>query len=287
MALTDNRVPSRFKPLISRIIGHVARKLSLVLLILFLLILLLRTGVLKEQAPTIPGLLDLSGAIVRNVTAVRDVVVSFSDNVFVYFQTQNALIQENRLLREHLQRMNKLENQLLQSESENLRLRQYKGSDMYASHISLSTKLHFRTPLRYFSSAVIPVGTNDGVFQGQVALSDNILIGRVAVVGTNFAELLLVSDVNSRVPVYLEMSGQRGILSGQLDRRLELLYFNDISQVNVGELILTSGDGQYYPADIMVAKVTEVKRGKVFAEMLASPSVYKPIDLLNGLGSQN
>jgi len=66
----------------------------------------------------------------------------------------------------------------------------------------------------YARAVLLSLGPNHSVTKGQVALDDRGLVGRVTEVGTRSARVLLITDINSRVPVTLESSRARALLVG-------------------------------------------------------------------------
>ena len=106
--------------------------------------------------------------------------------------------------------------------------------------------------------AVINSGNNNGLETGQIALFDNQLIGTIIDVGTRHATLLLVTDVNASIPVITQNSGERAILKGNNSSEPTLHFVSTHNKIAVGEKIVTSGDGRFYPAGIVVGRVSDV-----------------------------
>ena len=88
------------------------------------------------------------------------------------------------------------------------------------------------------------------------------LVGRIAGVGEKTSRVILLTDNNSRVPVIIQPSGQRAILSGDNSALPALEFVDDPSAVAAGDLVVSSGDGAVFPAGLVVGKVvlTDTKR---------------------------
>lgn len=108
----------------------------------------------------------------------------------------------------------------------------------------------------YARNLMVNAGSGTGVERGQAAITGAGLVGRVVEVGTRAARILLVTDLNSRVPVIVERSRQRAILSGDNSERPLLEYLDPASPVRVGDRIITSGEGGVFPPDLPVGVVS-------------------------------
>jgi rod shape-determining protein MreC len=117
-------------------------------------------------------------------------------------------------------------------------------------------------------------GTQNGVFKGQSVLTDDGLLGQTTRVGPWSAEIILVTDPEHAVPVQIERTGARTIAVGAGDASaLALPYLPANADIQVGDLLLTSGLGGVFPAGYPVARVAEVKRDAVqpLAQVRATP----------------
>lgn len=121
----------------------------------------------------------------------------------------------------------------------------------------------------YAHSALINVGAQDDVQRDQAVISGKGLIGRVIEAGQSSARVLLLTDINSRVPVMGELSRERSILAGNNSPVPSLAYVPAHTKLLVGERLLTSGDGGMFPPGIPVAVVSQVDGAKVAASPLA------------------
>ena len=97
-------------------------------------------------------------------------------------------------------------------------------------------------------------------------MSRDAVAGRIANVGARSARLLLLTDLNSRVPVAVEGAGHRGILAGNNGPRATLQYLPANAQVAPGDRIVTSGDGGVFPPGLPIGTVSQVNDGEVLVE---------------------
>lgn len=178
----------------------------------------------------------------------------------LFIKDWQSLSEENIALQNKLAEYSLLENQL-----ESLKL----------ENIDLSKLLHFeRQDFKQFLSArvihsggpwlrsyVLDRGANDGVKLEMIAVDGLGVVGRVVELGETTSRILLINDVNSRIPVIAEAlikeSNERGtdsdnlkiertrfILAGDNGRLAKLNFFPESAQLIEGARVITSGDGE-------------------------------------------
>ncbi|WP_339862894.1 rod shape-determining protein MreC [Thalassospira alkalitolerans] len=115
----------------------------------------------------------------------------------------------------------------------------------------------------YAHSLMVSSGSRDGVSKGQAVMSDEGLVGRIAEAGYQASRVLLITDINSRVPVIVENSRDRAFLSGDNTDRPLLTFLTADATVAPGDRILTSGHGGAFPPGIPVGVVSSVSENSV------------------------
>ncbi len=113
----------------------------------------------------------------------------------------------------------------------------------------------------FVRSVLVNAGAGDGVQRGHAALSGAGLVGRVAEVGRRSARVLLITDLNSRVPVLVESSRQRAILIGDNGPRPALQHLPPDLELAPGARIVTSGEGGVFPPGVPVGVVAKADAG--------------------------
>jgi rod shape-determining protein MreC len=110
----------------------------------------------------------------------------------------------------------------------------------------------------YARSVMVNAGRDNGVARGQAAMTGEGLVGRVSEVGSRAARILLITDLNSRVPVVVDGTRQRAILAGDNSARPSLRYVDAGGTMRIGDRIVTSGQGGVFPPGLPVGIVTSV-----------------------------
>lgn len=126
----------------------------------------------------------------------------------------------------------------------------------------------------YLKTIIIDRGEKDGLKQGQAIVSQGFLVGTVKTVFPDTAEVILITDNNSLVPVILQDSRGTGLLRGGLSGlTIENVPLN--IPINKGEQIITSGLGGDVPPGIMVGTAEEVvsREGEIFQKVTVKSPV--------------
>ena len=123
----------------------------------------------------------------------------------------------------------------------------------------------------FVKSAIVAAGSEDMVQKGQAVLSGDGLVGRIIESGLNSSRILLLTDVNSRIPVLLEGSRQKAILSGTNEEFPLLKYLPMDIEVKEGTRIITSGNGGMFMPGLPIGTVV-MKDGQPFVKPYADIS---------------
>jgi len=173
------------------------------------------------------------------------------------FQSYTRIYEQNQELRRELQQMKAWKEAALQLEQQNAKL-------LDLNNVRLDPSLTFVTgvvladsgsPFR--QSVLLNIGQRDGIMDGWAATDGLGLVGRISGVGRNTARVILLNDSNSRIPVTIQPSGQRAILSGDNSGLPLVEFLENPEQVRPGDRVVTSGDGGVFPADILVGQVAQ------------------------------
>lgn len=110
----------------------------------------------------------------------------------------------------------------------------------------------------YVRSVLVAAGAREGLEKNQAALTGAGLAGRVAEVGWRAARVLLITDINSRIPVLVGQARDRAVLAGDNTEHPELLYLAPGTSISPGDRVVTSGHGGIFPPGLPVGIVVAV-----------------------------
>ncbi len=199
-----------------------------------------RTGLADALAPIYAA---LAGPLAR----LRDTLADADDLV--------AVRAENARLRDENDRLRRWQSVALALDAENQRLHANLNwiPDPAASYVT--ARVVNEAGGVYARAVLVSLGPRHTIAKGEIALDERGLVGRVTEVGARTARVLLLTDLNSRVPVILESSRGRAILAGTNGDRPRLLDWTEGSPPAEGERVVTSAEANVFPANLPVGVV--------------------------------
>jgi len=203
----------------------------------------LRTVVMDAFVPVLD-------ALSRPIATVADISDRISDVMNVY--------SDNVRLREENERLLRWESVARRLESDNSGLRDMLRLVPDAPVSYVTARVVSDAAGMFVRSVLVTAGAHDGVAKGQAAITGEGLVGRVGEVGERSARILLLTDLNSEVPVTIENGQARAILAGDNSDQPKLLYLTADAHPKVGDRVVTSGHGGVFPPGLAVGMVSSV-----------------------------
>ena len=198
------------------------------------------------------------------------------DTMSTQVQTRSSLIEQTKQQEQQLFTLRSRLLKLDQLEHENQRLRELLGSPVHKESRKMVAELLSVDSDPFSHQVLINKGALDGVYNGQPVINDQGVVGQVLHVGSTTSRVLLITDSSHGIPVRVLRNDLRAIASGsgELDK-LELRNLPRNTDVQVGDLLVTSGLGGRFPEGYPVATVTrsDYVEGKPFAQIEAKPLV--------------
>ncbi len=133
-----------------------------------------------------------------------------------------------------------------------------------------------RDPSPFLHYVIINRGSNEGIQRGMPVVTNEGLVGRVDAVIADAARVQLITDPVSSVNVHLKNANTDAVLNGSVTGDVSLDLISQDATVNPGDLILTSGLGGGFPADLIVGQVVNVR--KLPAELFQQATVQSAVD---------
>lgn len=257
-AASDLAIP--FRPFFQRAL--------LAALVTFCIILLFSARSENGFAQTVRvALLDVMVPVIdvlsKPVEAVNEVAAKVSNFFDVYAENQRLKIENQRLM--------EWQTVALKLEAENQGLRELMHYNPRDNKAFVTAKVIGHTSNSISQRLIIDSGKSQGVQVHQAVMTDQGLVGRVMAVGDSSAEILMLTDMNSRVPVVTEPTGIRSILAGNRSDMPQLTFVSSRKSPQLGDVVVTSAEGELFPAGLPV--------GKLFAESNGDWQVRPFVDL--------
>jgi rod shape-determining protein MreC len=170
-----------------------------------------------------------------------------------------------------------------QLEEENLQYREALVESGRLQRIA-EMRADFETPMRpsqvvgqdvspWFRSVLVDRGGEDGVRSGMPVVTESGVVGLVTASSPHAGRAMLLLDAQSAVDALVQRSRARGIVRGEGTDRLRFEFFVRGDDVQVGDVVITSGFGGVYPKGLRIGEVVEVQAD---GERLLQSAIVKP-----------
>lgn len=206
---------------------------------------------------------DVRMAIVNTTTPVVQALAAPVDTLHGignWVRDMSQLREENLALKADNARLLRWQFAATELASENDRLRHLLKFAPTAAASYISARIAIDGVSAYSHSVIINAGLTQGISRDAAVLNESGLVGRVIEAGQKTSRILLLTDVNSRIPVITQSSREHAIAGGNGTDTLSLLYLPENTKVKVGETIVTSGDGNVIPEGLPVGIVTKIEK---------------------------
>ena len=164
------------------------------------------------------------------------------------YSNYNQLKKENDRLKNNISKTDFLE-------LENAQLRKLIEEQIASPSNLVSARVMIDKQSPYLNSFIINIGSNKNIKNGMAVLDGKIFIGRIVDVNFFSSRVLLVSDLNSKIPVLIEPSANHAILSGRGANKPTLEYLPEKHTIQDGDKVYTSGKGGIFSPGIPVGEV--------------------------------
>lgn len=220
--------------------------------------------------------LKIFESAVSQVSPVGTIFSGFGSNLsgfFDNFTNLGNLQKENNELKEKLDKSLAEISRLSLAQKENESLKKDLNFKENHDFNLVGARIVYFDPGNIRETITIDVGKKDGIQDGDVAISEGFLIGKVAKVGEKTSKITLITDPKSAIPGVVINRDIAGIVKGKIGEGLLLEQIPQDEKINQGDLIATSGLGGQFPKGIIIGKVENVKQisGSIFQAIEARP----------------
>jgi len=224
---------------------------------LFVLIILSIIFIFDEKIETKP--LNYFRFFVKDVIYRGALIISAPfksvDNLTNYINSHTHLYSNYSQLKEENY---KLKEGILRSsylELENTQLRKLIEEQVSSSFNLASARVMLDKQSPYLNSFVINIGSNRDIINGLAVLDGMNFIGRIVDVNFFSSRVLLVSDLNSKIPVIVEPTGHHAILGGHGNNEPTLQYLPENHNIQDGDKVYTSGKEGIFSPGIPIGEI--------------------------------
>ena len=203
--------------------------------------------------------------VVDPVQRIAQTPGSLVDYASHYLQGMHSLQQENDELKHAKLTTAPDLQRLAQLEAENERLRKLLSVTEREKANGQVSQILYTARDPFSRKVIVDKGQQSGITAGQPAIDDAGVVGQVTRVFPFSAEITLITDKDQVVPVQVVRTGQRSVVFGLGNGQLELRYMPANADIQIGDMLVTSGlDGIYLPG-FPVAKVVNIERDSAYS----------------------
>lgn len=188
---------------------------------------------------------------------------------------------ENERLRSENMRLREWHQVALKLQEENATLHGLLNVQTDPAHRYITARIIADSGNAYVKSLLVMAGQSSGVKSKQAVVSSEGLIGRVIETGEKVSRILLLTDINSRIPVIIEKKNIHAILAGQNDDKPHLLHLPQDMKPENGTVVLTSGHGGMFPAGIPIGTIQTDKNGDYYVRPFTNPAGISYVKIID------
>jgi len=174
------------------------------------------------------------------------------------FLSSHSVYRENVALRKE---NDSLRQELLSSEElskENKRLKKLLSFKQASAFTTVAARVIGRDSSNWISALIIDKGKKAGLQKGMPVINEVGLVGKIIEVGNFTSKMILINDPNLKVAGLIQQSRDEGIVSGTLHGKCKIYFLSLASEVNVDNVVITSGLGGVFPKGLLIGKVINV-----------------------------
>lgn len=237
-----------------------AKKFAIVILFLSAFVMML---INKTDTVIIEKTSSMATDVVSPLIDVLVVPARTLAGVFDYFRDLSKIYDDNRKLRAENNRLQIVSDKVRALEIENKLLAKLLNYTPPPNAKFVTARVIVEEGDAFSHSIIAYTGRDSGVKKGQVVMSDNGVIGRVDKPGKMYSKIILITDINSKIPVMVERTRVRGILSGDNTTVPKMIFIPLSAKLTVGDRIITSGVAGVFPPGLPIGKISSIEKNSV------------------------
>ena len=138
----------------------------------------------------------------------------------------------------------------------------------------------------FLKSIILNKGTNSNLKKGMAVLHKKNMVGRIVEVNYLSSRVLLINDLNSKIPVKIQPSGENAIMSGEGNNLASLDFLPKLSTIEEKNIVFTSGSDGVFDDGIPIGKITEIE-GKFYVEFFSDLNQINFVTVINNKKEDN
>ncbi len=186
--------------------------------------------------------------------------IHYIQNIWNTYFLSVLAVQENVQLKEQLGNAREIKNQYEELKLENIRLKRFVNFTGQAPDNYVAAQIIARDPSPWFKTVMIDKGSNTGLSKGNPVLVSEGIVGKIVKVAAKSSRVLLIIDRSSSVDALVQNSRVRGIVKGNNQDNCSFVFTLSKDQVELDEMIISSGLDQIFPKGLQIGRVLKVTK---------------------------
>lgn len=202
-------------------------------------------------------------------------------SVYDYFKDMSLAYEENKKLKAENRQLRLIGEHARALEIENSLLSRILNYTRPPEKQMVTARIVAEEGDAFSHSLIAYVGEESGVKKGQVVLNERGIVGRIDKLGDSYAKILLLTDINSRIPVILEKDRTRGMLAGDNTSMPKLVFLPLSTRVEPGDRIVTSGVAGVFPPGLPVGVIRKADKREIRVEPYADLDSLEYVEIVS------
>ncbi len=258
------------------------KKKFIPILIVFSVVIFVAMGIstaTKENGKaSLPS--DAIGIVLSPVQGAFSWVIGNFVSAGEYVHAMVTSVEENKLLKSQIVQLETMARDSEEYKNENERLRsllEFKEKEQ--NYQTIGAEVIAKEPGNWFQIFTINRGTMDGIEQGCAVINSQGLIGYIFEIGTTWAKVATIIDVDTNVGALLTKTGEQAVIEGDMELSREglckMVYIPKNASIMIGDSVETSGLGGVYPKGLFIGRIKEIntQQGELYKEVVVEPAV--------------
>lgn len=241
-------------------IRQLLKKFALVILFLIAFVMMLLNK-------TDTALIDKTSSVATDVvTPVVDVLIlpaRLLANAYDYLKDLSLAHKENQFLKAENRRLRLVSERARSLEIENRLLAKLLNYARPDEENLVTARVVAEEGDAFSHSLIAYTGKDSTAQKGQIVLTEKGVVGRLDKVGQLYSKILMITDINSHIPVMIENTRVRGILAGDNELNPKLVFTPLSANIQEGDRVVTSGVAGVFPAGLPVGVVSHVSKREI------------------------
>jgi len=226
----------------------------------------------KRPAPS-TGIGRFTISLVSHFQGIVSEAINSVKDIWKHYFLLVSVSKENAQLNRSLKQAEEKNNRLVEMELSHARLKRLFDFQVTLQKRVVAAEVIGRDPSPWFKTIIINKGSREGVERGMPVVIPEGIAGLVTDVARNYAKILLVIDQNNAVDALIQRTRARGIIKGEPSGRLMLQYVLRKHEIQVGDVVISSGLDGVFPKGIRIGFVREVNKpdSGIFQQLAVTP----------------